>query len=110
MVTTSIEGLLAGQGVSPKRLVSTPSQLDEVAAQFEALLIAELLRHAREAGSESLDGQCSDSSGAMMGYAEQQLSQVIAAGGGLGFGRLLKTWLEGADTKPAERSSVSKPD
>jgi Rod binding domain-containing protein len=110
MATNRIEGLLAGQPVAARSLPSTPHNLDEVAAQFEALLIAELLRHARESGGGNLDEQGSESSQAMLGYAEQQISQVIASGGGLGFGRLLKTWLEGADASSTESGPVSKPD
>lgn len=49
----------------------------DAAQQFEALLIAQLLRTARESCGE-------ESSDAAFGYAEEQFAAVIAKQGGLG--------------------------
>lgn len=62
---------------------TTPRNLEEAAAAFEGLLVAQLLRMAREAG-ESTE---SSDAGALREYAEEQFASQIAAGGGLGFAR-----------------------
>lgn len=59
----------------------TPAKIKEAAAQFEALLIGEILKRFRE--SDQIEG--GDQSGApMLEMAEQQLAQVMAAHGGFG--------------------------
>jgi Rod binding domain-containing protein len=60
---------------------------------FEALLIAQMLRSAREGGDEA--------SNAAMEFAEQQLASVIASSGGLGIGSLVMKGLDAPDQKPA---------
>jgi Rod binding domain-containing protein len=59
---------------------------------FEALLIAQMLRSAREGGEEAAN--------ATMEFAEQQLAGVIAANGGLGLGSLVMKGLDAPDQKP----------
>jgi Rod binding domain-containing protein len=79
---------------------AAPKNIEEVAAQFEALLISEMLRHARETGGAGL-GEGGESLSAMMGFAEQQLGQLIAARGGLGLGRLVAGSFEPSTSKTA---------
>jgi Rod binding domain-containing protein len=62
-----------------------PTKIEEAASQFEALLVAQLLRQYREsAASDSGD----DSGNHLMGFAEEQLAQVLSAQGGLGIARM----------------------
>jgi Rod binding domain-containing protein len=63
-----------------------PAKIKKAAADFEALLISNLLRSARQSGSLGGDEQ---SAGALMDLAEQQFSQLLAANGGLGLARLV---------------------
>jgi Rod binding domain-containing protein len=77
-------GVTAGRG-SPE----DPVKIAEAARQFEALLIAEMLRSAR-AGSEGWFGAGEDSSSApAMGLAEESFSAALAGQGGLGLSSLI---------------------
>jgi Rod binding domain-containing protein len=76
---------------------NSPSKVKDAAQQFEALMIGELLKTAREAGSgagwmgtgdEDQAGQTS------LDMAEQQLSSVMAKAGGLGMGKFISQGLE----------------
>jgi flagellar protein FlgJ len=62
--------------------------MKDTAQQFEALLISQMLKSARESNSSGGGGE--DKTGdSMLDMAEQQLSQVLAAGGGLGLAKLV---------------------
>lgn len=60
----------------------------EAAGQFEALLMAQILKSARQSGSGWLGGGDAASESATE-YAEQQLASLLARGGGLGLARLI---------------------
>jgi len=76
-----------------------PSKADDAARQFESLLIAQMLRSARESGAGgSLDPDSDDSeSSTMQEVAEQQFSQMLARNGGLGLARLIAGGLKTGD-------------
>ena len=57
--------------------VTKPEELRKAATDFEALLIAQLLRSARESGE-------SGEADAVMETAENQFASILAANGGLG--------------------------
>lgn len=69
-----------------------PKRLKEAAAQFEAILIGQMLRSAREEASGSGD--------AALEFAEQQMSQALATAGGLGLARLVVDGLEQRPPSP----------
>jgi flagellar protein FlgJ len=65
--------------------------LEEAAGQFEALLLAQMLRHMRETSAEGWMGTGDDQAGQqMMGVAEEQLAQALASSGGLGLARIIE--------------------
>jgi Rod binding domain-containing protein len=71
-----------------------PAKTLDAASQFEALLIASMLKASREAGSSWL-GTGDDQAGASaISYAEEHLSQVLASQGGLGIARMVVAGLE----------------
>ncbi len=71
-----------------------PSKLHNAAQQFEALMIGEMLRSQRESGSDGWLGSGDDSGGdSAMDYAEAQVSNAIAAGGGLGLAKMIEKTL-----------------
>ena len=76
--------LPVASGEAPKAKQTDPAKLKDAASQFEALLISQMLKSAREA--RETDDKGGDS---MMDIAEQQLSQVLTAGGGLGLAKLV---------------------
>lgn len=67
-----------------------PEKIREAASQFEALLLAEMLKSIREASGEGWLGTGDDEAGGMMlEVAQEHLAQVLAAQGGLGLARLV---------------------
>jgi Rod binding domain-containing protein len=85
--STSPLALVANDAVGTQK----SSKLHDAAQQFEALMIGEMLKTARESGSEgwlgSGGGTGDDSA---MGMAESQLANALAASGGLGLSRIIE--------------------
>lgn len=71
------------------------TKVEGAAKQFEALLIAQMLRSAREE-TEDQDSTAST----MQDVADQQFSQVLANHGGLGLARLVVTGLQTPSVQP----------
>jgi Rod binding domain-containing protein len=69
-----------------QRRSDAPDKVRDAAEQFEALLLGQILRAAREGGEASSD--CA------MDYAEQQFAAVMARNGGLGLASLVVKGLE----------------
>jgi peptidoglycan hydrolase FlgJ len=86
--------------------VEKPRTIHDAAQQFEALLIGQMLRTAREAGSgEGWMGTGEDSTGtSIMEFAEQQFAQLLSNGGGLGLSKLVTEGL----SSPAPSPSTAK--
>lgn len=61
-----------------------PTKIEDAAKQFEALMIAQMLRTARENTEDQ-----SSSGSTMLDVADQQFSQVLANNGGLGLAKLV---------------------
>jgi Rod binding domain-containing protein len=67
-----------------------PSRIKKAASQFEALLIGQLLKSAREAGSGGWMGDGDDQTGSpMMEMAESQLASLMASQGGFGLAKMV---------------------
>jgi Rod binding domain-containing protein len=79
-----ISSATAGATGAPQ--AATDAKTVKAARDFEALLIGQMMHQMRE--SSSL-GDGDQSSATIMEMAEEQLSQVLAAGGGLGLGKLI---------------------
>jgi len=73
-------------GISPTLNAPTqlPSKVEDAAKQFEGLMIAQMLRTAREETEDE-----DSTSGTMMDLADQQFSQVLSNNGGLGLASLI---------------------
>jgi Rod binding domain-containing protein len=72
------------------------TKIEGAAKQFEALMIAQMLRTARE---NTEDGDSSSST--MLDVADQQFSQVLANNGGLGLAKLVVKGLTNANQQPS---------
>lgn len=80
-----------------------PARLQEAASQFEGLLVAQMLRHARQAGDGGWMGAGEDkSSESMMEMAEESLARMMAAQGCLGLASLMT---QGVAREAAVKSS-----
>lgn len=87
------------EGTRPGKL-STP----QAAQQFETLLLAQMLRTARESSdSEGWLGSGADSAAASaIGLAEEQFASALAAHGGLGLARMILQTLPEQPSAPQE--------
>lgn len=71
------------------------------AAEFEALLVGQMLRMMREAGGGGwLGGDEQDAAFSLMEMAEQCLATALAAQGGLGLARIVEQSLAAQAAKP----------
>jgi Rod binding domain-containing protein len=88
----------------------TPEAITKAATQFEALLIGEVLKSAREADGSGWMGTDEDEAGStLMEVSEQQISQALATSGGLGLAKMISAGLsnssahrESQRARPAE--------
>lgn len=72
-----------------------PEVLRQAAADFEALLVAEMLKSARASGGGWLGSGDDEAGATMVELAEQQFAQALAAAGGLGLADLIVAGLSG---------------
>jgi flagellar protein FlgJ len=81
------------------------AKLKDSARQFEALMIGQMLKSARESGGSWFGGGEDEASSTATGMAEEQLANTLAASGGLGLTSMVLKGLakEGqeASKKPA---------
>jgi flagellar protein FlgJ len=95
MSTMAISSVVLPAGAAtPGKTADTPEKVRDAAQQFEALLIGQILRSARQDGSGWFsDGE--DQSGEIAtDYAEQQFATVLAQKGGLGLADMIAKGLE----------------
>ena len=97
MIGVPISPLMAGglENIRPGH-ADDPATLKKVAAEFESLLLARMLRSMRESSSGGwLGEEEEDQSGTLMvEIAEQQFARALAAQGGLGLADLIVSGLE----------------
>lgn len=74
------------------------------AKDFEALLLGQMLRSAREEGSGWLGTDNDDADSAAFSLGEDQLAKAMAAGGGLGLSKVIAAGL--AQQSPPATSPV----
>jgi len=78
----------------PAQAQPAPKNAAEAAKQFEAILIAQMLRTAHESSSGSLSGEEDSSADTMFDVAGQQFAQVLANNGGLGLAKMVMQGLQ----------------
>jgi Rod binding domain-containing protein len=68
-----------------------PAKIRHSATDFEAMLLAQMLRSAREAGGGGIsgDGEENDANSSLVEMGEQQFAQALAASGGLGIAKMV---------------------
>jgi Rod binding domain-containing protein len=95
-----VTGITALTGIDPA--TAKDKKTAEAARDFEALLIAQMLRSAREMGSSGWIGSGDDgASSPAVEFAEQQLANLMANAGGLG---LSATVIQGLSKPPASKA------
>jgi flagellar protein FlgJ len=98
-----IGGAPGGTGRTP----DSPAKVKDAAQQFEALLIGQILRAARESGGGWM-GSKDASADCATEFAEQQFATVMARQGGLGLADLIANGLTPA-TPPDPGAESLKP-
>jgi flagellar protein FlgJ len=84
----------AGTMAPPKK--DTPAKIRQAATDFEALLLGQMLKTAREASSGGLTSDGVDDSqenSTLVELGEQQFAQALASSGGLGIAKMVITGL-----------------
>jgi Rod binding domain-containing protein len=87
-----------------------PKKLQEAAKQFEALMITQMMKTARDCSGGSWlsegDETGEDSS---MSMAEEQFAQSMAANGGLGLAKMVVRTMSGHETNASSGPAQSTP-
>jgi len=65
----------------------SPARIGHAATDFEALLLGQMLKTAREAGED--DDEDKDPNSALVEFGEQQFAQVLASSGGFGIAKMV---------------------
>lgn len=81
---------------SGPRSKDSPEKIRKAATDFEALLIAQMLKSARESGGgvNGDEGEEDETNSTVLELGEQQLAQVLAQNGGLGIAKMVVAGLE----------------
>jgi Rod binding domain-containing protein len=80
-----------------------PTKVEGAAKQFEALMIAQMLRTARENTEDE-----NSTSSSMLDLADQQFSQVLANNGGLGMANLIVKGINQGQINANQQSSPNQ--
>jgi Rod binding domain-containing protein len=80
--------------VSSETPQADATKLKKSAREFEALLIAQMLKSARESGGSWFGGGEDEAASAATGMAEEHLAQTLSAQGGLGLASMVVKGLE----------------
>ena len=74
----------------PGTAPNNPKKLEHAAADFEALLVGQMLKSAREAGGVGLTGNDDEeANSSLLELGEQQFAQALASNGALGIGKMI---------------------
>lgn len=87
---TNLNALTPSTGAS---VTASPksSKIHDAAQQFEALMLGEMLKSARESGSWNLsDGDADPGQDSLAGMAESQFAMALAKSGGLGLSHMVE--------------------
>jgi len=89
-----VNGTGAGQHATKEA-----SKLRDAAAQFEAMLVAQMLQSARASGDGSWGGSEEGQDSTMVELGEQQFAQALASSGGLGIAKMVVTGLSNHENR-----------
>ena len=96
MLNSIPAALISPADLAPDARVTcdTPEAIAKAATQFEALLIGEVMKSAREADGSGWEGTDEQEAGStLMEVSEQQIAQALAAAGGLGLAKMISAGL-----------------
>jgi Rod binding domain-containing protein len=90
----SIEPVISSSVAQPSLSTSkdSPAKIKQAATDFEALLLAQMMKSARESSGGGLTANGADDSevnSTMIELGEQQFAQALASSGGLGIAKMV---------------------
>ncbi len=104
---SSIGSLLPASGTAAHR---STEKMSSAAQQFEALLLTEMMKSARQSGSGDWMGAAEDQSGVSVSeMAGEQFAQALASSGGIGIARLVLGGLSSPNTPKGIDEDKSHP-
>lgn len=105
--TTQAPGGSFHDALSQASSSDQPSKIADAAKQFEALMLGQILKAARESSDGGWLGTGEDDSGQLaLDMAEQQFAQAMSSKGGLGIAKLVT---EGLNRGAAKASTTGSP-
>jgi Rod binding domain-containing protein len=99
-VSPASSTLAAAASAGARSVKDTPDKIGKAASDFEALLIGQMLRSAREASGAGLTGADDDddeANSSLLELGEQQFAQALASSGGLGISKMVVAGLKHAN-------------
>ena len=96
---------LLSPGLDAPAKGDTPEKIETAAKQFEALLIAQMMKSMHEDGAKGWLGEEDESSECATEMAEEQFAQAMANGGGLGLSRMIIEGLSRASEAETNRQA-----
>ena len=100
MSDSIISGVLPATSFDGAGSKDSPEKIRSAASQFEALLIGQVLKTMHEGEGEGWLGTGEDqTSGSMMGMADEYFARSMAASGGFGLARTITAGLEQSVSK-----------
>jgi Rod binding domain-containing protein len=96
----------AALGAAPSE--PKPCNAAEAARQFEAVLIAQMLRSAHESGEGGMGPDQDSASATMWDQAAQQFAKVLANNGGMGLARLVEKGLQAPAPAPRKSGDTTR--
>lgn len=86
MQVSTVQAAQQGVAADPRQA----ARIGRAASDFEALLIAQMLRSARESSASGSDeGDGAETNSSLMELGEQQFAQAMANSGGLGVAKMV---------------------
>lgn len=92
MPISPILGSPLAQSAAPNSVPNSSARIARSASDFEALLIGQMLKSAREAGGTGLTGAGDDeqeANSSLLELGEQEFAQALASSGGLGIAKMV---------------------
>ena len=112
MADSLIPGILSTPGLatginSPSQKTDSPQKTKDAAAQFESLLVGQILKSAHEEEGGWLGAGEDQTAGSAMQMADEYLAKALTSHGGLGLARMISKSLDQAAASASNQIASS---
>ena len=97
----------SGEVAAPVSSERETARTVDAARQFEALLVAQMLKTVQEAGGGWLGSGEDSAATPALEYAQEQFAQALCASGGLGLATMVAEGLRARSAKPAPTETTA---